>query len=191
MLNPPPPKKKNPRIPTNQGFKVKLLSVEVNVILLHSNKIDYLELEGTHKDHGMAAVPIGALSGQVLRLWWMQWWERTGSSASGNHFSLVELAELQCPSCQLVLAIPKRILLRQGRRVCTWHFSWPCPGSLSHCGSFCCCEVSLHVPHAGVLLLMELAWKLLTSSLPRSSNSHKMLVCLGFLSPHLQYLLET
>lgn len=39
--------KKNP---TNQPF-VKLLSTEVNGILFHSNKIEYLELEGTHKDH--------------------------------------------------------------------------------------------------------------------------------------------
>lgn len=46
-----PHQKKIPRIPTNQPFKVKLISTEVNVTLLHSNKTGYLELEGTHKDH--------------------------------------------------------------------------------------------------------------------------------------------
>lgn len=50
---------------------------------------------------------------------------------SGNHFSLVEPVELQCPSCQLMLALPKRRFEGMGGVFCAWHFSWPCPGSLS------------------------------------------------------------
>lgn len=137
---------------------------------------------------GMAAVPTGAVSGQLLHLWWVQSWERPGSSASGNHSSLVELAELQCPSCQLMPALPE-ILLRQGRCVCVPDIS---PGPAQVPSAIVALSTAVRFPWSrnppctpcwSAPLPMVLAWKLLISSLPKNSNSPKILVCLWDFCP--------